>query len=428
LIVPGPLAFSGPVALVGLVLLLGTGCESTGPENSPDVIVRDSAGIRLVRNAAPDRELPIREALRIGVVEGEPEFIFHQIRSLALDSTGAVWVSDSHESLRRYGPGGDYLGKAGGYGPGPGETTEGYGEIYSGEGTVLAHTYEAVMQLFSLEGAFLGSRSMVQGPGRYIIPVGKNGEEWNFRIRHIPFTREKLVREVWILGRGPADATGFDSLATLPGLFLAGSDPAERGPGSFFYGRPDLKGDADGGFHYSHAMDYRIERFDGSGSLRQVVTREVSPTPYPGNMEERIIDGMREFWREVLMAGRPPPEDRVRQAAAEAMPESPPDHLPFSEAIFASARGHIWALRGDRHRDPAMRAVAEGTGFIRSAWPKEWRSPLHFDLFSPDGIYRGSVVLPEDFVPMAVSENAIFGSNRDALDVEYVVGYSIGGA
>ena len=73
-----------------------------------------------------------------------------------------------------------------------------------------------------------------------------------------------------------------------------------------------------------------------------------------------------------------------------------------------------------------MRAVAEVYGWIRAAWPEEWRAPLHFDLFSPEGSYRGSVVLPDAFAPMAVTEDRIFGLIRDELDVQYVVAYSLG--
>jgi len=72
-----------------------------------------------------------------------------------------------------------------------------------------------------------------------------------------------------------------------------------------------------------------------------------------------------------------------------------------------------------------MRAVASVVGTIRSVWPDEWRAPLHFDLFDPDGTYRGSVELPTEFVPMAVTKDQVIGSEYDELDVEYVVTYSI---
>jgi hypothetical protein len=73
-----------------------------------------------------------------------------------------------------------------------------------------------------------------------------------------------------------------------------------------------------------------------------------------------------------------------------------------------------------------MRAVAGAFGYIQAAWLEEWRGPLHLDLFSPEGLYRGSVVLPDEFVPMAVTRDRIFGSIRDDLDVQYVVAYSLG--
>ncbi len=72
-----------------------------------------------------------------------------------------------------------------------------------------------------------------------------------------------------------------------------------------------------------------------------------------------------------------------------------------------------------------MRAVASVFGYIRSAWADEWRAPLHVDLFDPDGTYRGSVELPTEFVPMAVTKDQVIGSEYDELDVEYVVAYTV---
>ena len=83
------------------------------------------------------------------------------------------------------------------------------------------------------------------------------------------------------------------------------------------------------------------------------------------------------------------------------------------------------SYESDRHPRPAMRAVAEVFGCVRAFWLEEWRAPVHFDLFSLDGLIRGSVVLPEDFVPMAVTKDRIFGSVRDELDIQYVVGFSV---
>ncbi len=72
-----------------------------------------------------------------------------------------------------------------------------------------------------------------------------------------------------------------------------------------------------------------------------------------------------------------------------------------------------------------MRAVASAFGLIRRAWADEWRAPAHVDLFNPDGTYRGSTQLPAEFLPMAVTQNMIIGSEYDELQVEYVVAYAI---
>ena len=46
-------------------------------------------------------------------------------------------------------------------------------------------------------------------------------------------------------------------------------------------------------------------------------------------------------------------------------------------------------------------------------------------LFNPDGTYRGSIQLPAEFLPMAVTRDMIIGSEYDELRVEYVVAYAI---
>ena len=66
-------------------------------------------------------------------------------------------------------------------------------------------------------------------------------------------------------------------------------------------------------------------------------------------------------------------------------------------------------------------------GYIPSAWLDEWRADWIFDLFDPDGSYRGTVTLPFQFTPMAVTASSVVGSITDALDVEYVVRFEVMG-
>ena len=68
-----------------LLFLLTVGAAACGSGSGPasDTMVRDSAGIRLARNAGPDKPLRISEALRVGVIDGDPNYLFDQVRGLA---------------------------------------------------------------------------------------------------------------------------------------------------------------------------------------------------------------------------------------------------------------------------------------------------------------------------------------------------------
>jgi len=386
--------------------------------------VSDSGGVRIVRNRGPDQTLKIEEVLRIGVVGGEPDLEFHEIRNLAVDSLGGVWVSDSYERVRHYGPEGEYLGYVGGKGQGPGEAADGYADVWVGRGTVLAATYDGRLQLFSGDGTFLGHRTMRAGPGRYLIPLGPSGDQWNLYRSEIPLSEAELVGETWTVGRAPVTDSGFDSLIALPGPLRTGGLNS-RGHASYFYGPRGIDGDSRGNAYYSHPLEYRIDVFDASGKLVQVVSREIPSTPLDPDIREEVREAAREAWRG-LTGGQPPPEERVLETVEDALPDPLPDHLPFLQGVFVSRDGHIWAQRGDRHPRPAMRTVAEVFGYVRPFWREEWRAPIHFDLFSPDGLYRGSAVLPRDFIPLDATADRIIGSIRDDLDIEYVVAFSVG--
>ena len=48
-----------------------------------------------------------------------------------------------------------------------------------------------------------------------------------------------------------------------------------------------------------------------------------------------------------------------------------------------------------------------------------------YDVFSPDGAFLGHVPAPENFQPMVVRDDVMYGSWTDDLDVPYVRSYQI---
>ena len=144
--------------------------------------------------------------------------------------------------------------------------------------------------------------------------------------------------------------------------------------------------------------------------------------PYPAGLAADIRAGLESKWSQ--NGYRPDDTEQDRQLEA-ALPDSDPDWLPAIDLLLATPDGGFWVRRADQHPEPALRAVAAGTGLILRAWLDEWRADWVFDLFDPDGGYRGTVTLPFQFTPMAVTASSVVGSITDALDVEYVVRFEV---
>ena len=160
-----------PFLTASLMLLSACG---PGPrdEINDQRVVSDSAGVRLIDNRGQTRALETREALRFGVVDGDTNLLFDQIRAVTLESDGSIWVVDSHESIRRYSNEGAYLGSVGAEGNGPGESPVGYKDIWVSDSELLALAHTPALQLFSKDGTYLGQRMPFNPEGGNALPLG----------------------------------------------------------------------------------------------------------------------------------------------------------------------------------------------------------------------------------------------------------------
>ena len=418
----------GYVSAFGAGLLVAVavlGCSTREDESTARSLVSDSAGVLMVTTTGADRPLATRQVMHVGVIEGDPDLQFDRIRSIAIDSAGDFWVSDSHESIRHYDRSGTFLGALGREGSGPGEAAGGYGDVWVNRGTVIALGYPATLQAFAADGSFLGSRSARPAPGVFLTPLGASGSSWTYHVRGLPPPAGAAqATRGWTIVAGALDEEALDTVVSLAGERLRASPLGGWAPGSYFEGSPAVQGDQDGRIYYSHPVEYRVEVYGADGQLRQVVSRQTSETPYPEGLRDEVEAGVRQQLRR-QNGEIPVHEGQVEDFTTRALPLSPPEHIPYIESLLVSGDGHIWVFRADRHPRPAMRAVASAFGLIRPAWADEWRAPAHVDLFNPDGTYRGSIQLPDEFLPMAVTQDMIIGSEYDELQVEYVVAYAI---
>jgi hypothetical protein len=399
-------------------MALVAGCGAAD-RRADSMETRDSADVTFVTNSGPDHSLEVREVLRVGVVDGNPDLQFHIVRGIGVDSVGGMWIGDSN-GLRYYDESGRYVRSLGGIGQGPGEAPTGYSEIRLTPGRVLATAYGSI-QLFDAGGEFLGSRSTYD-EGRNLQPVGPVDGSWLFLRKDTPPQIGPRFEMTWVIGRGPAIRAGFDSLFAVRGEPMV-SNGFQRFFGSFFDGMPSLDADAHGRVYYSDRSDYRIEIRSPEGQLFRVIERAAPRVPYDPAVRADVETGARDAIAQLMPQSLS--DETVAAMTDDAMPATDPAHLPALERILVSADGHVWAERADAHPNPGMRAVARRIGFVRSAWLDAWHAPLSFDLFAPDGDYRGTIELPSTFSPLAVTADRVYGTIRDELDVQYVVAFDI---
>ncbi|WP_419942980.1 6-bladed beta-propeller [Candidatus Palauibacter sp.] len=83
--------------------------------------------------------------LTIGVIEGEPEYLFEDIGGLTRDADGRIYVGDSGaREVRVYGPDGRYLFQVSGPGEGPGEFSRGTcGILFDPDGHLWVNAWDS---------------------------------------------------------------------------------------------------------------------------------------------------------------------------------------------------------------------------------------------------------------------------------------------
>lgn len=407
----------------GLVLAALHGCQAGDQRSSEGVSAQDSTSVSIVTSRGPDVPLGTREVLRLGAIEGAPEYLFDAIRSVSLAPDGTIWVSDSDPSIRRYSADGQYLNSAGREGEGPGESPRGYGDVWAGEESVVTFPYGLrVLQQFGNDGSFIGDRMAIDDDGTILVPLGSTGADWYFRTSTFPRDQGPRVREQWTVSRSAFGDETANSILSLPGDPQAQRSYGGWGNGSYLDGFPSLAA-SDRGLYYSHPTEYDIQLFDEEGRLLRRVRRDTPRTPVDPTLMSRLESELDAGWSERL--GTPIDADSRRGMLQALEPREPTGYLPQLDLVLPASDGAMWVRRADQHPDPAAFAVAIAMGYIRTAWLDRWKAESVFDVFWPDGAYRGTVRFPHEFSPLDATRDRIYGAITDDLGVNYVVAYEL---
>lgn len=408
------------MATTGLVALLAACAPGEGDWAGT---VTDSAGVAMVANPAAgawsaEEAWTVEEDLRIGAMEGEPEYQFGGVGGIAVGSDGRIYVLDAQaQRIQVYSAEGEYQMTVGGPGGGPGELGQmgagggagGGGVILTGPGDTLLVMDMANqrMNLYGPDGASLGSFRVSIEDG---IPVAFRSTSSGAIAKQVrPFAlpgQEQPADPTDVIVRLTAGGEVVDTLMEFPsgGTFRFGRGGVPEI--TFFAPEPVWALTEDGGLLFGLNDSYRISVYSPSGGLERVITREYERQPVTETDQEAIIGYLDRLWERMGV-----PEQFSSQMKQGMTFE---EYFPAFASLWTGPAGSIWV----QHVLPPSTLSEEE---LEDYDPQRDTGAPDWDVFDPEGRYLGVVTMPERFAPRSIHGEHIYGVARDELDVQYVV-------
>lgn len=373
--------------------------------------VADTITVRTVSGQIWESDAELVSDLSIGVFDGAAEYQFGNLRAIAVDAGGRMYVLDGHGPvLRSYAPDGTWLGDIGRDGEGPGE----YKQPDSGlsilpDGRIaLRDPGNARISIYSPEGEYLDSRPIagsfdtsdqmiVDVSGALVTPIVKNlGTsvlEWRRGMARYKAdgTVDTIDTPDWEYEEAIISGESENSSSTRRVPFTPRQIIAYSGQGYFVVGISER---------------YRFSLLKPGGPVL-TIERDFEPVPVDpaeaSATRERVTANFRDNFPGWKWNG----------------PEIP-DVKPAYQAFMIAEDGRIWVhlhAPSERYMDAAQqRAEEERLG--RPVNP--YREKVRLGVFEPSGEYLGEVSAPEGFVlrPWPVMRgDTVWAIVKDELDV-----------
>ena len=406
---------------LGFALVLGWAAPIAQAQDA-----RDSAGIRIIDNAAPawragaEWRLSEQPVLTVGGAAGAADRI-GRIAGLARLSDGRVVVADqSTQRLGFYDATGHRLQSVGVEAPKPSETGpfRGVGEpefhgIARLAGDSIAVEFRDGVSIHTPSGTH--SRHVRFGPfapGLLQIPfVSAVGR----------FDNGSTVVADYPQGqRGPAGARQWVDSASL---FLADRTgaivrPLGRAPIVVFAAGPDRPAPMEFGpkasfassgraFYWGFSEDYSIRVYDADWKLVRIVRRPWTPRPFTAHDRDAYVDGWMQIWSKATGAEREVERNAMRGSAY-------PEFLPAYSDILTTEAGDLWVREPDLTGAPGCWCL-DGLATIPSRW----------SVFDAGGRWLGEVAMPPRFIPREIGADYVLGESRDTDNVRRAVLYRL---
>jgi hypothetical protein len=370
------------------------------------MVVRDSAGIRVVENyqaswaAGRGWRLESAPSIEIGVEEGEAPYQLYRVLDAARLSDGTILVSNSGSGeLRSFDPAGSFIRSIARHGAGPGEFDQFSAMricVLPGDRIAVEDGANGRMNIYSTAGEFVNTVTIEARPDR-----------------RPPRVTDCFADGSW-LAMVPAQA----ALQGNPGEVIQTTYEYDRyrDDGTFMAtltkqaSRPRYINQIGSIIHYPFipltttpsvaAAGDRV--FIGAGQSAEIEARGIDGVlhaliRWPAAGRQRSMD-LYERYKSEALAEIQDPEQRRRYARLYEQNLPLPDSTPAFQGMLGDTEGNLWV---ERYRLP---------------WE---RVPL-WEVFNADGRWLGTVELPGRFTAFQIGPDFVLGRHADELGVERV--------
>lgn len=394
---------AGRVVFV-LFLALAAGCGEPAREN---VVVRDSAGVRIVEHPADPpggtgaRPLPWPERV-LGTALGEGPQAFARVDGAVLLSDGTIVVGDRETlELHWIGPGGEHRARAGGEGGGPGELERLRGLArWRGDTVVALDGSGPTLEVYAPDGTFVRSERPMPD---------SEGASWSVELAGVAGERDLVLRGGRVFGPRQVEERGSGVFRDTVPVFLRPDADAPLDTLGFFPGqtyqlemreggftvrtlplRPNLRvaaagdrihlGTGDGREIRTYGVDGELVRLVRGGRLGGAVTAEIRKA-YVDAVVERV-------------GGRVDEQTLRRRFRQRPWP----DRMPAHDHLAADAAGGVW---------------------VRN-FPSPGADSTTWIVYGPGGREEGRWRAPASLRILSVGDRVVLALDRDQLGVDRV--------
>jgi len=326
-------------------------------------------GVTVVKN--PKRPLydedvvGIKEVLSIGKTEGEEEYMFSQVRDIAVDDAGNIYVLDIKEAnVKKFSKDGKYIKSIGKKGQGPGEIgMPAFITISKQNEIVVEDPLSRRFAFFSFDGDFIKNLSFAK-MSLVQIECDKEGNIIGGTV-----DVEKQVYEV----RKVSPEIDF--------ICSYGSSPFSRNPQIYNPFKPVLRWAvlSDDTVICGNAEEYVLEVYNPNGEIIKKILKDYDPVKIT---EEEI-------------------EEKKKEARPGRKLKIPTHHCPF-----------YWFTVDD-----------EGRIFVRTYKKASDGNGYYYNIFDKDGKYIVDILLMA--LPHVIKNNMIYTIEEDDDGYQYVKRYKV---